>query len=118
MFVFCGLIDCTGELCLEAAVTQVCGFTSVTNWVSDLAHTYACVCVCVCWCAFEYIHSFSDDANGKESACKREADSIPGSGRSPGEEMATHSSIFTCKIPWTEEPGGLQSMGSQRVVHT
>ena len=85
MFVFCGLIDCTGELCLEAAVTQVCGFTSVTNWVSDLAHAYACVCVCVCWCAFEYIHSFSDDASGKESACKREADSIPGSGRSPGE---------------------------------
>ena len=29
------------------------------------------------------------------------------------EEMATHSSILTCKIPWTEEPGGLQSMGSQ-----
>ena len=32
-------------------------------------------------------------------------------------EMATHSSIFTCKIPWTEEPGGLQSMGLQRVRH-
>ena len=27
--------------------------------------------------------------------------------------MATHSSIFAWKIPWTEEPGGLQSMGSQ-----
>ena len=27
------------------------------------------------------------------------------------EEMATHSSIFAWKIPWTEEPGGLQSMG-------
>ena len=33
----------------------------------------------------------------------------------PGKEMATHSSIFAWKIPWTEEPGGLQSMGSQRV---
>ena len=31
--------------------------------------------------------------------------------------MATHSSILTWKIPWTEEPGGLQSMGSQRVRH-
>ena len=31
------------------------------------------------------------------------------------EEMATHSSILAWKIPWTEEPGGLQSMGSQRV---
>ena len=31
------------------------------------------------------------------------------------EEMATHSSIVAWKIPWTEELGGLQSMGSQRV---
>ena len=31
--------------------------------------------------------------------------------------MATHSSIFAWEIPWTEEPGGLQSMGSQRVRH-
>ena len=30
-------------------------------------------------------------------------------------EMATHSSILSWRIPWTEEPGGLQSMGSQRV---
>ena len=30
-------------------------------------------------------------------------------------EMATHSSIFAWRIPWTEEPGGLQSMGSQRI---
>ena len=30
-------------------------------------------------------------------------------------EIATHSSILAWKIPWTEEPGGLQSMGSQRV---
>ena len=33
------------------------------------------------------------------------------------EEMATHSSILAWGIPWTEEPGGLQSMGSQRVGH-
>ena len=32
-------------------------------------------------------------------------------------EMATHSSILAWKIPWTEEPGGLQSMGSLRVGH-
>ena len=31
------------------------------------------------------------------------------------EGMATHSSIFAWRIPWTEEPGGLQSIGSQRV---
>ena len=32
-------------------------------------------------------------------------------------EMATHSSILAWRIPWTEEAGGLQSMGSQRVGH-
>ena len=32
-------------------------------------------------------------------------------------EMATHSSVLAWKIPWMEEPGGLQSMGSQRVGH-
>jgi len=33
------------------------------------------------------------------------------------EEMATHFSILAWRIPWTEEPGGRQSMGSQRVGH-
>ena len=33
------------------------------------------------------------------------------------EEVATHSSILAREVPWTEEPGGLQSMGSQRVKH-
>ena len=33
------------------------------------------------------------------------------------EGVATHSSILAWRIPWTEEPGGLQSMGSQRVGH-
>ena len=33
------------------------------------------------------------------------------------EDMATHSSLLAWRIPWTEEPGGLQSMGSQRVRH-
>ena len=43
--------------------------------------------------------------------------------RSPGQEdplekgMATHSSILAWRIPWTEEPGGLQSIGSQRIGH-
>ena len=51
--------------------------------------------------------------SSKESACSAGAvGSIPGPGRSLEEEMATHSSILTWRIPWTEEPGGLQSMGS------
>ena len=34
------------------------------------------------------------------------------------EEMATHSSILAWRILWSEEPGGLQSMGLQRVIHS
>ena len=47
----------------------------------------------------------------------RDLGSIPGLKRSLEEEMATHSSILAWEIPWTEEPGGLQSVGSQRVGH-
>ena len=36
---------------------------------------------------------------------------------SPEKNMATHSSMIAWRIPWTEEPGGLQSMGSPRVGH-
>ena len=42
---------------------------------------------------------------------------IPGSGRSLEEGMAAHSSILAWRIPWTEEPEGLQSIGSHRVRH-
>ena len=42
---------------------------------------------------------------------------IPGSGSSLEEEIATHSSILAWRIPRIEQPGGLQSMGSQRVRH-
>ena len=47
----------------------------------------------------------------------RDEVSVPESGRSPGGGHATHSSILAGRIPWTEEPGGLQSMGSPRVGH-
>ena len=42
---------------------------------------------------------------------------IPGSGKSLEEGKATYSSILAWEIPRTEEPGGLQSMGLQRVGH-
>ena len=47
----------------------------------------------------------------------RDAGLIPGSGRSPGQEdpleegMTAHSTIVAWRSPWTEEPGGLQSLG-------
>ena len=42
---------------------------------------------------------------------------IPGSGRAPGEGNSNPLQFSCWRIPWTEEPGGLQSMGSQRVGH-
>ena len=41
----------------------------------------------------------------------RDPSSIPGSGKSPGEGNGNHSSTLAWKIPWTEEPAGLQPMG-------
>ena len=57
---------------------------------------------------------FPGGSDGKESACNTgDLDLIPGLGRSPGEGMVTHSSILAWRIPWTQEPDGLQSMGSR-----
>ena len=47
----------------------------------------------------------------------RDEGSIPQSGRSPGGGSGNHPSVLALRIPWTEEPGGLQSIGSQRMVH-
>ena len=55
----------------------------------------------------------------RDSACRAgdtgDVGSTLGLGRCPGGKMATHSSILAGKISWTEEPGGLQSMGSPKV---
>ena len=62
---------------------------------------------------------FPGGASGKESAwqCGRPETQVQSLGwGDPLEEgIATHSSMLAWRIPWTEEPGGLQSMGSQRV---
>ena len=62
--------------------------------------------------------------SSKESSCSagdaedtRDVGSIPGLGRSLREGHGTHSSILAWRIPWTEEPGRLQSIGWQRVRH-
>ena len=47
----------------------------------------------------------------------RDVGSVPGLERSPGGGHATHSSILVWRIPWTEEPGGLQSIETHRVRH-
>ena len=61
---------------------------------------------------------FPGGSDSKESACNvGDSGSIPGSGNSLQKGMGAHSSILASKIPWTEEPGRLQFMGSQRVGH-
>ena len=55
-------------------------------------------------------------SDGKESACNsQDSGSTPGLEDPLEKEMATHSSILAWRISWTEEPGGVQSMGLQRV---
>ena len=87
------------------------------------------------WVFFLYCNktnpTFPGGASGKESTCQYRRHKRRGSvwifptqvrslgQKDPLEEaMATHSSILAWRIPWTEEPGGLQSMKSQRVGHT
>ena len=61
---------------------------------------------------------FPGGSEVKASACTAgDLGSIPGSGRSLEKGRATHSSIVAYEIPWTEEPGRLWSIGSQRVGH-
>ena len=61
---------------------------------------------------------FPGGSDGKASAYKAgNPVSFPGLGGSPGEGNGTPLQYSCLKIPWTEDPGGLQSMGSQRVGH-
>ena len=62
---------------------------------------------------------FPDGADSEESAFNAgDSGLIPGQDDHLERGMATHSSILAWRIPWTEEPGGLRSMGSQRVGHS
>ena len=66
-----------------------------------------------------YLLGFPDGSDGKESTCNvGDLGFYPGLRRSPGEGRATHSSILAWKIPRTEEPGRVQSMGSQELNTT
>ena len=72
------------------------------------------MCVCVCNTEMD----FPGDSVGKESPAVQETWVRSLGWEDPLEEgMATHSSVLAWRIPWTEEPGGRQSMGSERVGH-
>ena len=64
------------------------------------------------------IWGFPGGSDGKDSTANAEdVSSVPGLGRSLEKGMTIHSSILARRVPWIEEPGRLQSMGSQRVGH-
>ena len=63
--------------------------------------------------------TFSGGSNSKESDARQETWVRSLGWDDPLEEgMATHSSVLAWRVPWIEEPGGLQSMGLQRVRHS
>ena len=65
--------------------------------------------MCVCVCVYIYIYI--------EREREREFCSVVVLGSTREKAMATHSSTLAWKIPWTEEPGRLQSLGSLKVRH-
>ena len=70
------------------------------------------------WWKLNYSLGFSGGSDGKESACNAgDLSSIPESGKIPGEGNRNPLQYSCLENPWTEEPGGLQSMGLQRVDH-
>ena len=86
--------------------------------VGSLNPTVVLLLVFIYLCFLKSFHTvlqgFPGVSNCKESACKARDLSW----KDPLEkDMATHFSILTWRIPWTEEPGGVQSLGSQRFRH-
>ena len=101
--------------------------TFVATWT--LCSSKVCVCVCVCVFLFGNVLQvlmFYQRASQVALLVKkppavagdiRNVRWIPGWGRSPGGGHGNPHSILTWEISWTEESGGLQSIGSQRVIH-
>ena len=113
----------------------MCFFLPYNN--EDQPYIYVCVCVCVCVCVYpsflclppSYLHPttphpFPDNwaslvAQRLKSLSRMQETRVRSLGWEDPleEEMASHSSTLAWRVPWTEEPGGLWSMGSQRVGH-
>ena len=70
------------------------------------------------FCQTSSVKDFPGDSDSKVSAYSTgDPGSIPGSGRSPGEGNGNPLQYSCLENPWTKDPGGLQSIGSQRVGH-
>jgi len=82
-----------------------------TNWTIWQVYIYIYMCVCVCT-GGSAVNNFPTMQETQETWVKSMGWEDP-----VEEGMATHSSILAWKIPWAEQPGRLQSIGSQRVRH-
>ena len=113
-----------GTCCFGAGVLNNSGWTGESSWKNEEVRTehrrkkvvqLSYQSSRVWWRKnIKYIWDYPVFPSGtKEPACNARAAEngglIPGSGRSLEEGMATHSSILTWRIPWTDKPGGLQS---------
>ena len=115
----------TGEYCLFNAVIIIIIYTGIKikylkyqtalTYKQEWEQIVTLLFVSAAGCSFT---GFPGGSDSKESASSAgDLGSVPG-GEDPLEKgMATHSSVLAWKIPWTEESGGLQSMGSQTVRH-
>ena len=96
--------DRTGDIC--TGPRSPFGFGSVACWGHCASSPFAVTSPASRW------------LSGKQSVCNSgDVCLIPGSGRSPGEGKGNPLQCSCLRIPWTEEPSGLQSMGLQRVGH-
>ena len=103
-------ISCIGRQILY----QLCHLRNPNQSAWTGTWTFGICPICYCWLAFS--HSFSVGSDSKEYACRAgDVETIPGSGRSPGEANGYPLQYSCLRIPWTEEPGGLQFLGSQTV---
>ena len=101
----------------KAKVAHLCAeLSSLTDSPSSPDH--CCLGFCLDYCHELMFRVSPGGLDHEESACNV-GDEVQSLGlEDPLEkEMTTHSGVLACRIMWTEEPGGLQSMGSQRVGH-
>ena len=89
-------------------------YSGASRWGEWLSHTHILFLIWV----YLLFRGFPSGSDGKESACNLgDLDLIPGSGRSPGEGNGYPLQYSCWRIPWTEEPGRLQSIEWQGVGH-
>ena len=105
MAILSGFLNCSLLLKGKRGPAQTCHCRRACRYIT---FTYPSVFYCFDFPGDSVVKNLPADAG--------DVGSIPGSERSPREEMATHSSILAKEIPWTVEPGGLQSWGC-RVRH-